>query len=276
MSALAPGHLPSHQLSDEFRADHVKRPPVGAERRRWVEAAHRPVGRRPAAPRPPAPRLLGRLALARPVLLRARTMPSPPLAVASLLAALLAAPTSSAPPAPLPDPARLLAQLAAREPPVDRVQAAAAAVVEVAVPDPAALAGRRRLAALLPRLSAEVRAEQRSYRVVGLQGTSEVDYLRSSPGTTVRVQATWELADLWASRGEPSAASAALTRLRRREEAVERATALYFERRRLLLLLTLDPPAAPLARAELELALDRATAELDAMTGGLYRGRIGP
>ena len=201
-------------------------------------------------------------------------MPTPTLVLAALL---LGAPTAATPPATAaPDPLRLLARLAAGEPPVAQVQAAAAARVEAAVPDPALLAERRRLAALLPRLSAELRADQRSYRVVGLQGTSEVDYFRSSPGTTVSVQATWELADLWASRGEPAAASAALSRLRRREEAVRRATALYFERRRLLALLALDPPTVPLARAEAELELSRTTAELDALTGGLYGGRGGP
>ncbi len=107
----------------------------------------------------------------------------------------------------------------------------------------------------------------------GVQGTGEVDYLRSSPGSSVSVQATWELCDLVASRGEPPAASAALTRLRRREEAVRRATALYYERRRALAALALDPPASPLARAEAELDLERITAELDAATGGLYAGR---
>jgi hypothetical protein len=199
---------------------------------------------------------------------------APALAALPLAALLLAAP--AAPPAPPPDPLRLLARLAAGEPTVARVQAAAAAAVEGAVPDPTALAGRRRLAALLPRLSAEVRADQRTYRVTGLQGTSEVDYVRSSPGTTVSLQATWELADLWASRGEPSATTAALSRLRRREEAVRRATGLYYERRRLLALLALDPPSEPLARAEAELELERTTAELDAATGGLYAGRGGP
>lgn len=202
---------------------------------------------------------------------------SPMSCAAPLLAALLLAPPPiglAAAGAPLAADA-LLARLAAGEPPIGRVQAAAAAQVEDAVPDPAALAGRRRLAALLPRLTAELKADQRSYRVVGLQGTSEVDYLRSSPGQSVSVQATWELPDLVASRGEPGAASAALTRLRRRDEAVRRATLLYFERRRLLAALALDPPATPLARAEAELEVDRVTAELDALTGGLYAGRAG-
>lgn len=189
----------------------------------------------------------------------------------TLLLAALAAPPIADPPASAA--ARLLSRLAAGEPSVSQVQVAAAAQVEAAAPDPAALAARRRLAALLPRLSAELRADQRSYRVVGLQGTSEVDYLRSSPGRGVTVRATWELGELVAPRGEPGAALAALARLRRREEAVRRATALYFERRRLLAVLALDPPATPLARAEAELEVDRVTAELDAATGGLYLGR---
>ncbi len=193
----------------------------------------------------------------------------------ALLALLLAAPQPPTPPAAPPglEADRLLARLAAGEPDIAEVQAAAAAQVEAAVPDPAALAARRRLAALVPRLSAELKVDQRSYRVVGLQGTSEVDYLRSSPGQSVTVQATWELADLVASRGEPGAASATLTRLRRREEAVGRATALYYERRRLLAVLALDPPTTPLARAEAELEVDRVTAELDAATGGRFLGR---
>jgi hypothetical protein len=194
---------------------------------------------------------------------------------ALLLAALLLAPP--APPLQAtPDPVRLLARLAAGDPPIARVQAAAAAAVEEAVPDPSALAARRRVAALLPRLSAELRADRSSYRVYGLQTAGEVDYARSSPGTSVRVMATWELADLVASRGEPAAASNALSRLRRREEVVRRATALYYERRRLLAVLALDPPATPLGRAEAELELERTTAELDELTGGLYAGRAAP
>jgi len=213
----------------------------------------------------------GRLRLARRLLLRRRMPPALALVALLLSAPPAQPPTASSPPPP--DPLRLLARLAAGEPSIARVQAAAAAAVEEAVPDPVALAARRRLAALLPRLSAELKADQRSYRVVGLQGSSEVDYLRSSPGSSVSVQATWELPDLVASRGEPASASAALTRQRRREEAVRRATALFYERRRLLVLLALDPPATPLARAEAELEVERTAAELDAVTGGTFSGR---
>lgn len=198
-----------------------------------------------------------------------------PIAALLCLALPLAAP---APPPPPPardaaEPLRLLARLAAADPPVAAVQAAAARQVEREVPDPSALAARRRLAAWLPRVSAELQRDERSYRVVGLQGSSEVDYARSSPGTSVTVRATWELPDLVASRGEPAAASATLSRLRRRDEAVRRATELLFERRRQRLALALDPPDGALARAVAELELDRLTAELDALTGGLLSAR---
>ena len=123
--------------------------------------------------------------------------------------------------APPPDPARLLARITTGEPTIAEVQAAAARHAETATPDPAELARRRRLAALLPRITAEVRHEERDYRVVGLQGTGEVDYLRSSPGTSFAVHATWELGDLVAATGEAAAAAAALARATRRDEAVQ-------------------------------------------------------
>jgi hypothetical protein len=189
-----------------------------------------------------------------------------------LLALLLAAPPLP-PPVPAPDPARLLARIAAGEPSVAAVQSAAARHAEAATPDPAELAKRRRLAAVLPRLTAEVRHEERAYRVTGLQGTSEVDYLRSSPGTSVSLHATWELGDLVAATGEAAAAAAALARATRRDEAVRKATALHFERRHRQLALLADPPSDARARVEAELELGRVTAELDALTGGLFMER---
>jgi len=107
---------------------------------------------------------------------------------------------------------------------------------------------------------------------VGLQGSGEVDYLRLAPGSTYLLRATWDLGGLVAAKGELAAAAAARARAHRRDAAVRRATALFFERQRARLALLLDPPSAPLARAEAELALDRLTAELDAATGGLLSG----
>jgi hypothetical protein len=187
---------------------------------------------------------------------------------ALLLALVAAAPPLAASPTDVP---RLLGRLASGEPRIEEVQAAAAAEATRDLPEPGGAGARRRWAALLPRLTAEVRHDESGYRVVGLQGSGEVDYARYSPGTTVALRATWELSGLVAPR-TPDGAAAALARARHRDEAVRRATTLYFERRRRLLALLAAPPADPVARAEAELELDRLAAELDALTGGLYAG----
>ncbi len=185
-----------------------------------------------------------------------------------LVAALAAAP---APPTSRveSDAFRALAAVSAGEPGIAEVQEAAARAAEQGGPDVEGFPRRSRLAALLPRLTAEYRKEERSYRVVGLQGAAEVDYLRLNPGSAFVLRATWDLGTLVAAKGEITAASAASDRAQRREAAVKRATALFFERRRAMLALLLEPPATALARAEAELAIDRLTAELHALTGGL-------
>jgi hypothetical protein len=164
---------------------------------------------------------------------------------------------------------RVLGAIAAGEPSIAAVQSAAARVAAAGLPAAGSFARRARLAALLPRLTAEIRHDERSQRIVGLQGAGEVDYLRLSPGTQVALRATWDLGHLAAAPGELGGAAAGASRARRQEEAVRRATSLYYERRKLRLALWLDPPAEALARAQGELELDRLGAELDALTGGL-------
>ncbi|HUL59195.1 MAG TPA: hypothetical protein VLU43_07970 [Anaeromyxobacteraceae bacterium] len=197
------------------------------------------------------------------------------LTLATALAA-LAAPRLRPPDAPpeaegAADALRALARASAGEPPIGEVQEAAARRAG-GTDDPDLARGR--LAALLPRLSIEVRHDQRSDRVAGLQGAGEVDYVRFAPGNAISVQATWELSRLVEPHPISEATRASSDRMRRRDEAVKRATELYFERRKLRLALLLDPPREIRARAEAEISLDRITAELDALTGGLYaRGR---
>ncbi len=167
--------------------------------------------------------------------------------------------------------ARLLALLADGEPGVAEVQRAAARGAHA---DPEELEGWRRRAgraAWLPRLSAEVRREDRTYRIFGLTSSGEVDYLRAAPGTVAVVRAVWELDALVFATGEVRAAEAAARLLRHREDLVARATKLYFERQRLRAALLLSPPEEVAERADRELALDETTAELDALTGGPFR-----
>lgn len=198
------------------------------------------------------------------------------LALTILAVTLAAAPLAAdrEPPPRAQDATRLLASLSAGEPTVAEVAEAAAREADRETERVDRFAARARLSALLPRLTAEYRQDEQSYRIVGLQGSGEVDYQRRAPGSAFALRATWELGELVAARGELAAAAAGAARARRREAAVRRATALYYERRRAQLALVLDPPAAPLARAEAELALDRLGAELDLATGGLLsRGR---
>jgi hypothetical protein len=192
---------------------------------------------------------------------------------ALLLAAALAGPprTAEAVPEPEAGAVRALARLAAGEPTAGEVQAAAARRAE-SPPDPASLPGRGRAAALLPRITAEFRYGESTTHTLGLQGSGEVDYARFAPGSAFLLRATWDLGALLAPPGELAALAAAAERSRRRDEAVRRATALYFERARLRLALLLDPPGTARAWAEAEVELGRVTAELDALTGGLYAG----
>ncbi len=169
--------------------------------------------------------------------------------------------------------AQRAAERDAGEPGIAEVQDAASREAEASVAEAPGFPRRARLAALLPRVTAEYRRDERSYRVVGLQGAGEVDYQRLSPGVAFGVSATWELGELVAARGEIAAASAEGERARRRSEAMKRATVLFYERRRARLALLLAPPESALARAQAELEVDRLGAELDALTGGLLSGR---
>jgi hypothetical protein len=195
-----------------------------------------------------------------------------------LLAITLAA---SPAPVPVPDPpARILPKASPAvdaetdEPTVGEIQGAAARWADPATSGAGAPA-RARAAALLPTLTAELRVDERSYRVVGLQASGEVDYARYAPGWLAAVRATWDLAALVLPPSERIDAKGALDRARRRDEAVRRATGLYFERRRLQLQLQLgtEPPASPRDRAQAELELERLAAELDALTGGAFTRR---
>ena len=176
---------------------------------------------------------------------------------------------SFAPPDLDPPAVRVAVAAEVVDPDVAALQVAAAREAERGVPDPGSYPGRARLAALLPRLTAEVRQEEQSNRVVGLQGSGEVDYLRLAPGRTVQVRATWELGHLVAAPGELQAANHAAARARLRAEAVARVTRLHFERQKARVALLLEPPTDPVQRAQAELEVERLGAEIEALTGGL-------
>lgn len=181
----------------------------------------------------------------------------------------------AAPSATSPDATarRALALAGADEPGIEEVQAAAAREALRAAPDPEGFAARSRLAGLVPRVTAEYRRSDHSYRTVGLQSSGEVDYLHLAPSNVFVVRAVWDLPLLVAAHGELGSAAAAAVRARRVDEAVKRATVLYYQRAAERVTLLLAPPEDALGRARAALELARLDAELDALTGGLLSGR---
>ena len=167
---------------------------------------------------------------------------------------------------------RLLAEIASSEPTIEEVQQAAAQGASSSG-DADSWVGRARLAAWLPRISAEYRHDDRSSRVVGLQSGSEVDYLKILPGDTIGVRASWNFDEVVFSASELQAATAAAQVARRREERVERATQLYFDRRKKQAELLLAPPGPVRERIARQLELDSLTAALDALTSGIFQRR---
>ena len=174
---------------------------------------------------------------------------------------------AQAPPGAREEAARLLGHALAGEPRVETVQRAAAARAGVGRDEAEGWRRRARLSALVPRVSAQYRRDERTYRVAGLASTSEVDYVRDAPGDTFSLRLDWNLEGLVLGREELAAAAAAQRAQAHRQHAVDRATHLYYERVRLRLALVATPPADARERAEVELRLEEVTAELDGLTG---------
>jgi hypothetical protein len=164
--------------------------------------------------------------------------------------------------------ASLLRRAADGEPALREVQDAAAR--RAFRSRPLAVATRARFAALLPKVTAELQRDDRRYHVAGLTSTSEVDYVRHTPGTQVSVRLSWDLAGVVFADAELRSAGDADAAAKVASDAVERATRLYFERQRLLLALAAAPPAAAKERAERELEIAELGGILDALTGGLW------
>jgi len=187
--------------------------------------------------------------------------------------ALLALALLTPPAAPPGDPSRLLARLAASDPPIEEVQRAAASRAAAPPAEAASWRSRARWAHWLPRLALWGRHDDRSQHTMGYTSTAEVDYLRLAPNDEIGIRLSWDLPEIAFSEMELRAEEAAARAARRRAEAAERATKLYFRRRELIAALILSPPEEPRARAAAELAVDEATAQLDFLTGGLFGGR---
>lgn len=184
-----------------------------------------------------------------------------------VLAAALAA--EATPPEPVDHAAaRLLERVGKGEPSVSDVQRAAADRSSAGAIG--SWRSRARLAALVPKVSADLKIDERRYRVVGLTASSEVDYVRDSPSMVIGFRLSWDLGGLVFADAELRAAQQSSATAKTRAEAVGQATRVYYERQRLMLEVASEPAPTARERAEQELRLEELAAELDALTGGLY------
>ena len=163
--------------------------------------------------------------------------------------------------------ARLLRFVLAGEPRIEAVQRAADARAGPTGDEADGWRRRSRLSALVPRIVAEYRHDDRSLHEVGVTSSSDVDYVRVMPGDTYTVRLAFDLDGLVFGKQELAAIAAARRVEAQRRAAVDRATRLYYDRLRLRLTLAASPPPSPRDRAALEIDLEAVTAQLDALTG---------
>jgi hypothetical protein len=215
-----------------------------------------------------------------------------------VLLVLLAGEAADSAPQPAPQPpaasARrvspvLLRALAAADPPVDALRAAASAVA-LTEPDRArSLVIRARLAGWLPEVRGRVdrrfaRAESvdlgssaAALAPVGIDSDNDVRY---------ELRATWDLSKFVFNPDEIGAHFQALRTADARREIETLVIRLYFERRRLKAELSAadamampSPSGMPLSGVRMELRVEEIEAELDALTGGAFtrlsRGHAG-
>jgi hypothetical protein len=177
------------------------------------------------------------------------------------------------------DPA-LLRALAAEDPPVDALRAAASELA-LTEPDRAhSLVVRARLAGWLPEIRGRV--DRRFARAESVDlGTSSATPLApvgidSNNDVRYELRATWDLSRIVFNPDELGAQFQALRTADARREIESLVIRLYFERRRLKAELAaadatnMAPAGMPLSGMTLELRVDEIEAELDALTGGAF------
>jgi hypothetical protein len=204
-------------------------------------------------------------------------------AVLLLLSALRAQEPGAPPPAPAPPPppikrpapAAVLRAIAAGDPPIDALRAAASALALTEPPRARSLVQRARLAGWLPELRARVdRRLARGESVdlgpsittplapVGIDSDNDVRY---------ELRATWDLAKFAFNPDEIAAHFQALRTADARREIESLVIRLYFERRRLKAdLNAADANDMSHSGLKLELRIEEVEAELDALTGGAF------
>lgn len=156
----------------------------------------------------------------------------------------------------------------AGEPTVGEVQAAAVRSAGLSPEDALDVAGRARVAALLPAVRVRVARDLDRDESLALEpGRADQLGLDASDRLILEVRAEWDLARLAFEPGELTALESAARLARDRRELIEAVTRLYFERRRLAVRL------GTTHELDDRLRFAEVTALLDAMTAGLYTRR---
>src|SRR5262245_25150508 len=174
------------------------------------------------------------------------------------------------------DPA-LLRALAAADPPVDALRAAASALALTEPERARSLVVRARLAGWLPELRGRVDRRLARAESVDLgssaTGTLAPVGIDSDNDVRYELRASWDLAKLVFNPDEIGAHFQALRTADARREIESLVIRLYFDRRRLKAeLAAADAPATgmSLSGTRLELRVEEIEAELDALTGGAF------
>jgi hypothetical protein len=160
------------------------------------------------------------------------------------------------------------------EPALAQVEEAAVRRMAGPISDEASRVSRARAAHWAPVIRGQygIRADDRTRRgQIRLAPLLEDDVGQSRAWAIV---AAWDLTQVIYARDEAQLALAHVHLARVRQEAADDAVRLYEERWRLRSALRFAPDGASRPRVDMLLALLRTTAELDALTGGLYGAQL--
>ena len=175
------------------------------------------------------------------------------------------------------------------EPTVRQVQKAALRASGLGTAKARRWAARARLSHVLPKLSGEVawldqRDVEISYRE-DIEADERGEMIRDSARndfvdderlrSIYAIEAEWDLSGLVFDPEELDAAHAAERRQLARLELLQMVSDAYFERRRWQIELALTPRANLRKRLEARVSIQRATADLDALTDGWFSRKLG-
>ena len=165
-----------------------------------------------------------------------------------------------------------LAAEATPEPTLAEAQSAAARLAAGTRDEDSSRLSRARAAHWAPVLRGQAgRADTEATRS-GTQSQAPLHWDQQGGATTWAVAATWDLGQLVYDRDENALALSRTLLARRRQEVAEECARLYAERFQKMLA---SRDARGAVRLEAALELLRATASLDALTGGLFREALG-